>query len=59
MRTDHLYLVVYCVTLAGYNYCLGLVFLLLRVSTVSYYGKIEVAVRLATLLIDDRIYLTT
>ena len=54
-----MYLVVYCVTLAGYNYCLGLVFLLLRVSTISYYGKIEVAVKLATLLIDDRIYLTT
>ena len=59
MRTDHLYLVVYCVASAGYYYYLEVVLLLLRVFTISYFSKIKVAMRLATLLINDRIYLTT
>ena len=52
-------MIVYCATLAGYYYYLEVVLLLLRVSTISYFSKIEVAVKLATLLIDDRIYLST
>ena len=41
MRTDHLYVIVYCATLAGYYYYLEVMLLLLRVFTVSYFGKIE------------------
>ena len=56
MCTDHLYVIVYCATLAGYYYYLEVVLFLLRVFTVSYFGKIESRLEAGD-IIDRRSYI--